>query len=271
MSVLRVLNRCQASRPSGSRLPHAAVLHQARQFRSNQEPSFKSLQDEMDVADFPAFEGDDTTSVGHEILRQQREWLGYFRKIETEMPQLQTFRKTFVPPASTHFITSRSLWYGGEEHPAEKKAVIVIPVSRLPLSSPAAVHKFKLVAGPRWSTECPKDAGFSAEEFKTIGQDGFVKISMEDLPEQPMNLKWCSDVLDRMISESNSVEAESFADIPLDTRHITARRKKQKLGGHRKTQKSRPTLRDFPQEWLGGPKSLAAAPKLDAVAPPSGS
>lgn len=89
MSALRVLNRCQSSLPGSSRLPQVTTaLNQARQFRSNQEPSFKSLQDEMDVGDFPTFEGDDATSVGHEILRQQREWLGYFRKIETELPQL---------------------------------------------------------------------------------------------------------------------------------------------------------------------------------------
>jgi len=223
----------------------------------------------MDVGDFPSFEGDDATSVGHEILRQQREWLGYFRKIETELPQLQAFRKTFVPPpASTHFITSRSLWYGGEEHPAEKKAIIVIPISRLPLASPAAIHKFKLVAGPRWSIDCPKDAGFSSDEFKTVGAEGFVKISMEDLPEQAMNLKWCSDVLDRMVLESNNAQSESFADIPLDTRHITARRRKQKLGGHRKIQKSRPTLKDFPKEWLSQHKTLGA-PTSNALAAPS--
>lgn len=79
----------------------------------------------------------------------------------------------------------------------------MVPVAKLPLSSPAAVHKFKLVAGPRWSIECPKDAGLSTEEFEALGKEGFVKISMEDLPEQPMNMKWCSDVLDRMIAESN--------------------------------------------------------------------
>lgn len=115
---------------------------------------------------------------------------------------LQAFKKPFVPPPTTHYITCRSLWYGGESHPAEKKAVVVLPVSQLPLSSPQAIHKFKLLAGPRWSTECPKDSAFSAEEIATLGEHGFVKISMEDLPEQAMNLRWCSDTLDRMVLES---------------------------------------------------------------------
>lgn len=78
---------------------------------------------------------------------------------------------------------------------------MVVPVSRLPLKSEAARHKFKLLAGPRWSPDPPNDAGLSQTENNR--EHGFVKISCEDFPEAAMNLKWVSDTLDRMIAESN--------------------------------------------------------------------
>ena len=39
-----------------------------------------------------------------------------------------------------------------------------------------------------------------------------------------------------------------FEDVPVDTRHIEARMRKSKTGAHRTGR--RPTLKDFPQEWL---------------------
>lgn len=38
---------------------------------------------------------------------------------------------------------------------------------------------------------------------------------------------------------------DKFADLPLDTRHLEAKLRKGK--GHRK---SRPSIKDFPKEWL---------------------
>ncbi|KAG8921997.1 hypothetical protein FRC00_007965 [Tulasnella sp. 408] len=182
---------------------------QRRSFRSNDLPTFKSLQDEFELEDIEEFEGDDATALGHLILRQQREYLNLFRKIELEVPQLKAFRRPFVPPPSNKYLTTRQLWYGGEEHPAERKAVVVVPVSKLPLSKPSAIHKFKLLAGPRWTRECPKDAGLSSGELESLRKEGFVKVSCEDLPDHGLNLKWCSDVLDRMVKESNVSSART--------------------------------------------------------------
>ena len=62
---------------------------------------------------------------------------------------------------------------------------ITLPVARLPLSSDAARHKFKLIAGPRWDSD--KDE---------------LKIACELFPTDRMNEKWCSDMLDRMVAEA---------------------------------------------------------------------
>ncbi|KAI0348372.1 hypothetical protein BDW22DRAFT_1310029, partial [Trametopsis cervina] len=168
--------------------------------------------------------------------------LYYMRLIEHEVPQLVAYRKPFVPPAPSHALVVRSISYGGEEHPALRKRAVVVPVSRLPLKSDAARHKFKLLAGVRWTPDPPKDSGVGVDEKS--GQHGFVKISCEDFPLPAQNLKWISDTLDRLIAESNTGK-DKFADLPLDTRHLESKGRKPKGHG-----KSRPSLKDFPKEWL---------------------
>ena len=42
-----------------------------------------------------------------------------------------------------------------------------------------------------------------------------------------------------------------YADIPHDTRHLVAKARKAKLGEHRSERVfQRPTIKDFPKEWL---------------------
>lgn len=95
----------------------------------------------------------------------------------------------------------RSISYGGEKHPADVKRTIVVPVSRLPLKDAAAVHKFKLLAGSRWTPEPPSDSGVGIDEDSR--ENGYFKISCEDFPKAAMNLKWASDALDRLLTEAN--------------------------------------------------------------------
>lgn len=198
--------------------------------------------------------GDDTTSGGHIALRQQRQLLYYLRLIEHEMPRLVAYRKPFVPPSHSNPLVVRSLSYGGEEHPAMRKRTVVVPVARLPLKDEHAIHTFKLLAGVRWSPEPPKDAGIGPDE--TGREHGYLKISCEDFPKGPMNLKWISDTLDRLIAESNNAK-KRFADIPMDTRHLDAKVRKAKKGGHAYGRgNSRPTLKDFPKEWLPASTSV---------------
>ncbi|KAF8316154.1 hypothetical protein DL93DRAFT_2056580 [Clavulina sp. PMI_390] len=204
--------------------------------------------------------GDDSTSVGHRMLMSRRELLQYFRLIELEMPTLHALRKPFVPPSPTaHPIIARTLSYSGLEHPVQRKAALVVPISKLPLKDAAAMHKFKLLAGTRWTIEPPKDAGLAKEEMQaeaskdSLQRHGYFKISHEAFPELSMNLKWCSDTLDQLLVEANT-STETFADIPLDTRHMASQAHKRRKGQQRLTadgsEAKRPSIADFPQEWL---------------------
>ncbi|KAI0830590.1 mitochondrial ribosomal subunit protein-domain-containing protein [Trametes gibbosa] len=198
---------------------------------------------------------DDAGEPTHKYLQQQRNMLYYLRLIEHEMPKLVAYRKPFVPPDSSLPLIVRSISYGGEPHPAAAKRTIVVPVARLPLKNEAAIHKFKVLAGVRWTPDAPTDAGVNAEE--SGGEHGYFKISCEDFPKAAMNLKWASDTLDRLLATAND-SSETFADIPVDTRHIEARIRKAKKGGHiYGRQTHRPSLQDFPKEWLPAPKPQA--------------
>jgi hypothetical protein len=95
----------------------------------------------------------------------------------------------------------RSITYLGEEHPAAIKRVAVVPVAHLPLRDETAIHKAKLLAGTRWTSDPPKDAGVGFEEGS--GKHGYIKVSCEDFPKPAMNLKWISDTFDRLIEEAN--------------------------------------------------------------------
>lgn len=107
-----------------------------------------------------------------------------------------------MPPPPSQPLVVRSISYGGEEHPVTAKRTIVTPVSRLPLKNEAAIHKFKLLAGVRWSIEPPKDGGIGLSEMEASGEHGYFKISCEDFPQPAMNLKWASDVIDRLVAEA---------------------------------------------------------------------
>jgi small subunit ribosomal protein S35 len=115
-------------------------------------------------------------------------------------------RKPFVPPTAATPLVVRSVAYAGEDkHPLAPKRVVTAAVARLPLSGPTAIHKFKLLAGVRWSREPPKDAGLARDE--PGGEHGYIKISCEDFGKPAMNLKWISDTLDRLIAEANDVSS----------------------------------------------------------------
>jgi hypothetical protein len=116
-------------------------------------------------------------------------------------PARSAFRKPFVPPTPKTPVVVRSISYGGEEHPATLKRVIVVPVAHLPLKDDSARHSLKLIAGSRWTPTPPRDSGIGSDA--PGGEHGYVKISCEDFPRPAMNLKWASDALDRLIEEAN--------------------------------------------------------------------
>ncbi|KAJ7596943.1 mitochondrial ribosomal subunit protein-domain-containing protein [Mycena floridula] len=216
-------------------------------------PREKRGIDTLTVADIDEhleqpFQDDDTTTAGHEMLRDHRHVLHYLRLIEHEIPKLVAFRRPFVIPTEETPVIVRSIDYNGEPHPATNKRVIVAPIDKLPLSNEAAIHKIKLLAGPRWTIKPPSDAGVSPIE---AWGNGYIKISCEDFPTPAMNLKWACETLDIMIREANDPKKDSFSDVPLDMRHIFAKARKANRGENRRGRvQNRPTIHDFPREWL---------------------
>jgi len=98
-------------------------------------------------------------------------------------------------------VRVRHQHYQGEPHPASRKVTISAPIASLPLDTPAARHKFKLLAGPRWTPPLP---GAAARQQQQQQQDeGEVKLACEMFPSERMNEKWCSDTLDKLVAEAN--------------------------------------------------------------------
>ncbi|KAI8980734.1 mitochondrial ribosomal subunit protein-domain-containing protein [Trametes punicea] len=220
-------------------------------------PNLEPFEIDEDIFEDQVPQEDDVPEPTHKYLQQQRSVLHYLRLIEHEMPKLVAYRKPFVPPDASQPLVVRSISYGGEPHPAAVKRTIVVPVARLPLKNEEAIHKFKVLAGVRWTPDPPTDSGINPEE--NGGEHGYFKISCEDFPKPAMNLKWASDTLDRLLAAANDL-SETFSDIPVDTRHIEARTRKAKKGGHiYGKQTHRPSLKDFPKEWLPVPKPQAVA------------
>ncbi|TFL06693.1 mitochondrial ribosomal subunit protein-domain-containing protein [Pterulicium gracile] len=179
-------------------------------------------------------------------LDHYRELAYYFRLIEHDMPRLVAYRKPFVPPTPSTPVIVRSVHYAGEEHPVTVKRALVVPVSDLPLSSDAARHKIRILAGVRWTPNPPADAGVSG----AVGWgDGFIKISCERFPEPAMNMKWASDVLDRLVLEANDPK-DTFKNVPVDLRHVYSKLRKSKKGHRRGHFAPPPSIHDFPLEWL---------------------
>ncbi|KAJ6519731.1 mitochondrial ribosomal subunit protein-domain-containing protein [Mycena sanguinolenta] len=194
------------------------------------------------------YEDDDTAALGHLIFQEQRQVLYYLRLIEHEMPKLVAYRKPFEPPPSRDApLVVRSMDYGGEEHPATAKRVVVAAVDDLPLKNKDAIHRIKILAGPRWTPNPPTDGGISGlDEWK----NGFIKISCEDLPEPAMNLKWASDTMDRLVAHANNPKHD-LKDVPVDLRHVYAKARKAKKGEHTRSRVfARPSILDFPLEWI---------------------
>ncbi|TFK41257.1 mitochondrial ribosomal subunit protein-domain-containing protein [Crucibulum laeve] len=232
--ITPVLRQFGTSSPAQARRTKSVLEEEA-----DEEELYNHISDPADY--------EDTPSGGHIILRQQRQTLHYLRLIEHEIPKLVAYRKPFVLPTPSTPLIVRSIDYAGEPHPASIKRIIVVPVDQLPLKNASAVNAIKVLAGSRWTPNPPADAGISG--LSTWG-NGYIKIACEDFPQPAMNLKWASDTLDRLITEANK-SRRKLSDVPVDMRHVYAKARKAKKGDHlRNRVLNRPSVMDFPQEWL---------------------
>lgn len=205
--------------------------------------------DEEILQHFQPDAGLDVPVAGYLLHRQQRQTLYYMRLIEHEIPKLVAFRKPFVPPTAATPLVIRSVDFSGEQHPLTAKRSVVVPVAHLPLRNEVAFQRTKLLAGVRWTPEPPRDSGILVDE--DAAKHGFIKISCEDFPRANMNLKWISDTLDKLVLEANAEGEAPYQRLPLDTRHLDSKVRKSKKGDHVRGRGGlRPSLKDFPAEWL---------------------
>lgn len=94
------------------------------------------------------------------------------------------FAQTYTPPKESAILRLRTIDYPAEDHPLQHKVVLQVSPSKLGLT-PTQLHKFLLLAGPRYDP--------AREELK---------ISSERYQNRTLNLKWASDALDRLIAEA---------------------------------------------------------------------
>jgi small subunit ribosomal protein S35 len=185
----------------------------------------RQLNDPLSLRKMEHFNYDDVPTLGHLYLNRQRELLKYARILQWEVPKLSSFRREYQPPAKGDILRYRSHHYQGEAHPSSRKSVVTVQIADLfksekLTSSYAARKKLLLLAGVRWDAtgeEFNYPDTESLEEAVLKYGIGQIKISCERFPEERMNLKWCSDTIDKLIEEANvSVRFEhvlrTFAD-----------------------------------------------------------
>jgi small subunit ribosomal protein S35 len=87
------------------------------------------------------------------------------------------------------------------------KRVLVAPLAALPLGTPEAVQRLKILAGPRWSPGFPGRAELGPDAAGSLASSaedhGFVKIAEDRFPDGRMNRKAVSDVLERLVAAAN--------------------------------------------------------------------
>ncbi|KAF9192744.1 hypothetical protein BGZ51_004912 [Haplosporangium sp. Z 767] len=173
-------------------------------------------KDMMDISNLEEFKFDDSTTVGHDSLENQREVRKYLRITKYELPKLKAYVKPFQPPSKTQILRFRTSTYIGEiNHPAAPKVVLTVDTKSLPLTN-AELHKFLLLVGSRYDPVKEQ-----------------IKMSCEKFQDRSQNFKWLSDTLDKLINEAKK-EPEAVSDMPLDLRYAAKHMK--------------PKLR-FPKEW----------------------
>ncbi|WFC93389.1 37S ribosomal protein S24, mitochondrial [Malassezia brasiliensis] len=246
---LPVAASVRAARPAvGDRAFHAsAVAPKPRRQRNRNNPFALNQMKHFQYDDIPTF--------GHVKLQKQRQMLDYYRLLQHEVPQLAQFREPFTPAPASDVLTFELTHYQGEAHPGARKAVLHAEVRELfrasQLTAPAAQIKFLLLAGARWrpanvqvveALNAARAQGTEALQRALDTPDlGTLKISCADYPHETQNMKWCSDVLDRMLSEAQATP--TFDDVPLDVRPYI---KSEARGGRLPMARAA----DFPKEWL---------------------
>ncbi|KAI9637110.1 mitochondrial ribosomal subunit protein-domain-containing protein [Dioszegia hungarica] len=216
---------------------------------------------EFNMSGLDEFQFDDATSLGFMRLEKIREAQEIIRRVEVDRPSLQAQRKPFTPPSAPIRI-SQTIDLSNPQSLVHRKRVLLAPVAKLPLSGPEAIHRFKLLAGPRWTIGRPGRMEVTEEDGE--GKEGWIKISEEKFPDGLMNRKSAGDMLERLLAAANDANSPLPADTPLDPRPLLARqRKRADRSALRQAQRSGSgrvesvgNVPGFPKEWLQGDRKV---------------
>lgn len=157
------------------------------------------------------FEYDDIPSLGHLQLRDHRLQREYNRIAAYELPQLAQFATPYRKRTDKQALKFRYTTYMGEPHAAESKVVVTFKTNDLKDLTPEQRHKLRLLAGVRYDHE----------------QDT-VKISATAFPEAAQNANYIGEILRSLLTETTDPKKDTFADIPLRTSHVDARKRRNK-------------------------------------------
>ena len=167
------------------------------------------------------------SALAHRELEQHRELREMVRLAAWEMPLLSQYSTPFEPPREEQILKWRYTTYLGETHPAARKVVVEFQPEKIPDLTPEQLSKFLKIAGPRYNPSTK-----------------MIKMSNESFETQAQNKRYLAETINKLIAECKDPNADSFADVPLDTRH------------HR----PKPVYK-FPEAWAMTPERKA---ELDA-------
>lgn len=152
----------------------------------------------------------------------------------------------------------RTIDLSDPESPLQQKAVVIAPVSALPLEGADALRRFKVLAGPRWTPGWPGRMELE-QAAEGVGAEGYVKISEETYATMRMNRKSASDMLERLVAAANDANSPLPKDVQADPRYMLMRAKKRNGGARDRgltieALKRNPHrvggVKGFPLEWL---------------------
>ncbi|TPX15841.1 uncharacterized protein E0L32_000175 [Thyridium curvatum] len=220
------------------------IMRKKNSFWHEEEPDLELISDELHEDDF---EEDDITSMAHGKLDEIREHRQYARITAWEMPLLAQYAKPFEPPTKDMPLRFRYTSYLGEFHPAEKKVVVEFCPTDLGLTEEQQLKLVKL-AGPRYNPE------------KEI-----VRMSCEMFEQQAQNKRYLGDLVGKLIAAAKDPK-DTFADIPLDTRHHQFKNKPKFPKEWRMTEERKKELQAIrAQGFLADQKKEAEGGLIDGV------
>ncbi|KAM0722757.1 hypothetical protein Q7P37_002199 [Cladosporium fusiforme] len=177
----------------------------------------------IDLANIP--------SQAHADIETHREIRNFARKAAWEMPLLGSLSKPFSPPTQAQPLRWRYTTYMGEQHPAAKKVVVEFAPADLPnLNEKQKLKLIKLV-GARWNPH------------KEV-----VRMSCESFETQAQNKRFLGETIGKLLAEARDSKSDSFADVPLDLRHVENKRMQRKQKALLRARLANPYT-GFPVEW----------------------